>query len=159
MRISKYAALMAAVALAMGGLLVFGVRAAQTDGAGGPRSGRLRERIREKLDLTEDQVSQIKNQLQGERDNIKSLLSRLHEARAQLRAEIRKAGATETSVREAAAKLSAVESDLAVERLKLYGKISPILTEEQRAKLGQFKAGIDQFIENVINRIDTKLPE
>jgi Spy/CpxP family protein refolding chaperone len=158
MKTFKYAALIAAVVLAMGGLFAPTTRAAQSTTNGSP-SGKLRERVKEKLNLTDDQLAQIKTALKSEKENIKSLLTRLHEAHAQLRAAIHQTGATETVVREAAAKVAAVESDLAVERLKLYGKISPILTADQRAKLAQYEAGMDQFVENVINRIDSKLSE
>jgi Spy/CpxP family protein refolding chaperone len=159
MKTLKYLALTAAVALAIGGMFALNSRAAQSASDDGALGGKLRERVKEKLNLSEDQLAKIKTQLKSEKDNITSLLTRLHDAHAQLRTEIHKAGATEASVREIAAKVSAVEADLAVERLKLYGKISPILTADQRAKLAEFEAGIDQFIERVINRIDSKLSE
>jgi Spy/CpxP family protein refolding chaperone len=160
MKTLKYAALAVAIAtLALGGLFAFNSRAAQAAATDSPTGSKWRERIKEKLNLTDDQVAQIKQQLKSEKGNITALLTRMHDARTGLRAEIQKAGASETSVREAAAKLSAVESDLAVERLKLFAKISPILTADQRAKLAQMEAGIDQFVERAINRADTKPSE
>jgi Spy/CpxP family protein refolding chaperone len=158
MKILKSAALALAAALAIGGGFAPNSRAAEST-ADGPFSGQLGERIKEKLDLSDDQLAQIKNQFKSEKDNLTTLLTRLHAAHTQLRAAIHKADATETSVRAAAAQLSAVEADLAVERLKLYGKISPVLTADQREKLAGVEAGIDQFIERVINRIDTALSE
>jgi Spy/CpxP family protein refolding chaperone len=145
--------------LVFGGGSALNSRAADSAVAARPFGGKLGERIQEKLDLSDDQLAQIKAQFQSEKDNITGLLTRLHAAHTQLRAAIQKSGATETSVREAAAQLSAVESDLAVERLKLYGKIGPILTADQRQKLAVVEAGIDQFIERVINRIDSALSE
>lgn len=147
-----------ATALVLGGLTTFNLRAAES-APGGPPHGQMRERIKEKLGLTDDQIARIKEQLKSEKDNITSLMTRLREAHATLRNEIQNTNATETSVREAAAKLSVVESDLAVERLKLHGKISPILTPEQRAKLSQFQAGVDTFIERAINRVHDKLAD
>ena len=159
MKTLKYLAPVAAVALAIGGAFALNSRAAQDAGGDGALGGQLRERVKEKLNLSPDQLAKIKSDLKAEKGNITSLLTRLHDARAQLRTEIHKADATEASVRDAAAKVSTVEADLAVERLKLYGKISPILTADQRAKLADFEAGIDQFIERVISRIDSKLSE
>ena len=159
MKMLKCVAVTASVLVAIGGLFVLTARAAQSAPAEGALGGKWRERVKEKLDLSGDQLAQIKSQLKSEKDNIRSLLTRLQDARSSLRAEIQKPAANETSVREAAAKLSAVESDLAVERLKLHGKISPILTSEQRAKLAQLEAGLDDFIDRAINRVDAKLSE
>ena len=159
MKTLKYAAIAVVMFLAAGSLFLLNSRAAQSAVGDGPPNGKLRERIKQKLNLTDDQVAQIKSQLKFEKDNLKSLLTRLHDTRIQLSAEIQKPDASETSVREAAARLSAVESDLAVERLKLYSKINPILTADQRAKLAQFEVGIDQFFERAISRMGTRLSE
>lgn len=159
MKILKYAALTLAAALVIGSVFALNSRAAQTPAGNGPFGGKALERVKAKLDLSDDQVAKIKSQLVSEKDNITALLNRLHSAHTQLRAAIRKPDATETSVREAAARLAVAESDFAVERLKLYGKISPILTADQREKLAGLEAGIDQFIERAINRVDTALSE
>lgn len=159
MKTLKYFALLTAALLAIGGVFALNSRAAQSASDDDAPGGKLGERVKEKLNLSPDQLAKIKSELKAERDNITSLLTRLHDTHTQLRTEIHKADATEASVRDAAAKVSAVEADLAVERLKLYGKISPILTADQRAKLADFEAGIDQFIERVISRINSKLSE
>jgi Spy/CpxP family protein refolding chaperone len=159
MKTLKYAAILGAAALALAGLFALNSRAAQAAKPDQSSGSRLRERIKEKLNLSEEQITQIKSELKSEKSNLTDLLTRLHDARSQLRAEIQKSGATEASVREAAAKLSAVESDLAVERLKLHAKISPLLTADQREKLAQLEAGLDQFVERAISRIDERLSE
>ena len=158
MNIFKCLAAAAAMILALGGVFAFTSRAALSDGDNSP-GGDFRERVRQKLNLTDAQLAEIKIQLKAERSNLSDLLTRMHDARAALRAEIQKADATEASVRQAATKVSAVESDLAVERLKLHAKISPILTADQRAKLAELEANVDQFIERAISRIDAKLSD
>lgn len=158
MKTLKYFAMVGLVALAVGGVFVLTARAAQSATNGAP-GGKWRERVKQKLNLTDDQLGQIRSALKSEKSNLTVLLNRLREARTDLRAAIQKPDATEASVREAAAKLSAVESDLAVERLKLYGKISPILTADQRAKLAELQAGIDQFIERTLSRFGSKTSE
>lgn len=159
MKIAKYLGLAATIALVIGGASALNSRAAQSAGEDGALGGKWRQRIKEQLNLTPDQVAQIKAQLKSERGNITSILSRLHDARAQLRAEIQKPDAKETSVREAAAKVSAVEADMAVERMKLHAKISPLLTADQRAKLAQLEVGTDQLIEHAISRANAKVAE
>lgn len=158
MKILRYIGLAAAIALVIGGAFAINSRAASAadDSALG---GKWRQRIKEELNLTSEQVAQIKAQLKSEKGNITSILSRLHDARAELRAEIQKSDATEASVRNAAAKVSAVEADMAVERMKLHAKISPLLTADQRTKLAQLESGMDQFIERAISRVVEKLSE
>jgi Spy/CpxP family protein refolding chaperone len=46
---------------------------------------------------------------------------------------------------------------LAVERLKLYGKIAPILTAEQRQQISEFEQRADEFVDNAIDRIGDAL--
>jgi Spy/CpxP family protein refolding chaperone len=159
MKSIRYAALIGAVALVAGGLFILNSHAAQAADSNDSVGAKWRQRLKEELNLTSDQIAQIKAQLKSEKDNLASLLTRIHDARSQLRAEIQKPGATETSVRAAATQVAAVESDMAVERLKLYDKISPILTSDQRAKLSQMQAGLDQFVDRIIDRIKTKTSE
>jgi Spy/CpxP family protein refolding chaperone len=147
----------AGVFAAGGGLFAFKVHAAERPGLQRAFRGQFLERAREKLGLTDDQVTKIKAELKGEKEALTDLLSRLHEARIGLREAIQGADSNETSVRAASAKVAAVEADLAVERLKLYGRISPILTADQREKVMEFQAKLDDFVDNAINRIGDRL--
>ncbi len=148
-----------AAAVTGGGFLAFQSQAAQGAGLARRAPGRLLERAREKLGLTDSQAAQIKAALKAEKDTLTGLISRLHVARVGLREAIQSADATETSVRVAAAKVATVEADLAVERLKLYGKISPILTAEQREKVNEIQARLDDLVDQVVNRLDKRLAE
>lgn len=159
MKMPGYAALLAAVAIAGSGLFIVNSHAAQAADSNDSPGAKWRQRIKEQLDLTSDQIAQIKARLKSEKGNLTGLLTRLHDARSQLRAEIQKSDATESSVRAAAAQVAAVESDLAVERLKLHDKISPILTPDQREKLNRMEAGLDQLVDRTINRLKAKTSE
>ena len=159
MKTLRIAALVAAIGLAVGGLFVVNSRAAQTAQSTDNTNGKLRERIKERLNLTDDQIAQIKSQLKSEKSNITSLMSRLRDARSNLRTEMQKSDATESSVRAASAQVAAVQADIAVERVKLRAKITPILTPEQRAKLDQMKADIGQLVKRAINRAKNKSAE
>ncbi len=146
-------------------ILISGVMAAKTfaaDNSVPPASslrGQIFQRIAEKLNLTADQKSQIKTILAGEKDTLKNLLGQLHDARKNLRAAIQSGDANENSVRAASAKVASVESDLAVERMKLYGKIAPVLTDEQRQQISDFTQRADDFMDNAIANIGNGLAQ
>src|SRR5205807_2607127 len=104
MKITKCFALILAVTVAAGGLVVFNASAAKAANGEGRSRGRLLERAKEKLGVSDDQAAQIKAILKADKDSITSLMSRMHEARAGLRGAIQSTDATEASVRAAAAK-------------------------------------------------------
>jgi Spy/CpxP family protein refolding chaperone len=157
MKPSKWLILTVAATLTAGGLIAFKAHAAERTTE--PRAWRanLRERIKEKLGLTEDQAGQIKTALAAEKDSIKELLAKLHQARVSLREAIQAPNADEASVRVASAKVATVQADLAVLRLKLYGKLNPILTSDQRDKVQQFQQRIDDFLDNALDRLGQRL--
>lgn len=143
-----------AAALVVGGFTVPRTFAAEkSGGAPAPLRGKILQRLADRLELTADQRSQIKSILEGERENLKPLLIALHDARTNLRAAIHAAEANETSVRAASAKVASAEADLAVERLKISGKIAPILTAEQRQKISEFEARVDEFASHARARL------
>lgn len=153
---SKWRVIYVAAALTAGGLFVSNTQAAESAATHQSPHRQWLERAREKLGLTDEQLAQIKTELQGEIGTVKDLISKLHDARMGLRDAIQSSRATEASVRAAAAKVAAVEADLAVERLKLYGKISPILTADQRERVRQFQSKIDDFLDGAINRLSER---
>jgi periplasmic protein CpxP/Spy len=128
-----------AAAIIAGGLTSAPAQDTNSVAGTGPRHGHVLRRIAEKLNLTDSQKSQIKAVWAGEKDTLKSLSGRLRDARKNLRAAIHANDANEADVRAASAKVAGVEADLAVERMKLYGKIAPILTDEQRRKIAGFE--------------------
>lgn len=129
-----FLALITAALVAAGGLL--SVKAAVTDNPVPPQvRGKILQRLVERLNLTAEQKTQIRSILAGEKDGLQPLLAHLRVARSNLRRAIQAGDANEDSVRAASAIVAGAEADLAVERMKLYGKIAPILTEEQRQKI------------------------
>jgi Spy/CpxP family protein refolding chaperone len=152
---NKILILATVAAIALCGLT--SITLAADNAAPAPLRGQLLRRIAERLNLTADQKAQIKSVLSGEKDTLAPLLGQLHEARTNLRAAIRASNANETSVRAASAKVASAEADLAVERMKLYGKIAPILTEAQRQQLSEMQQRADEFVDNVIARAGSGL--
>ena len=146
-----------AVALGVGGFAVN--RAFAAEKSAPEMRGRILQRIAQRLELTDDQKSQIKNTLSGEKDALKPLMMALHEARTNLRESIRAKDANESAVRAASAKVASAEADLAVERMKIFAKLSPILTEEQRAKISEMESRMDDFADMVIARVGNGLAD
>ena len=156
MKTTKWLSITLAAALNLGGWMATPSLAADSPAPASPRE-RIPQRLAEKLNLTDDQKAQIKTVLSGEKDTLVPLLGQLHDARKALRAAIHASDATEAAVRVAAARVAAVEADLAVERMKIYGKIAPILTDEQRQKIADFEQRADSFVDSVIARIGERL--
>jgi protein CpxP len=153
---NKILLLYLAAVLAAGGFAVTQAIAADTS-ANPALRGRLFQRIADKLDLTADQQTQIKAIFAGEKDNLQPLLTAVHDSRKNLREAIRAKDANETTVRAASAKVASAEADLAVERMKLYGKISPVLTDDQRQKVADLQARADEFADAAIARLGSGL--
>jgi len=122
-----------------------------------PLRGKIMQRVAEKLNLTEAQRSQIREIFASEKDRLQPVLTRLHDARKNLRDAIHATSADENAVRAASAKVADAEADLAVERMKVYGKIAPVLTDEQRQKISEFEQRADEFAEHAIARVGSGL--
>jgi periplasmic protein CpxP/Spy len=160
MKANKIIILATAAAIIVGGLTTTRALAAEdSTPASMPMRGQILERIAVALNLTDEQKSQIRAILSGEKDTLKTLFARLHYARKDMRAAIQASGANEASVRGAAAKVAVVEADLAVERMKLYGKIAPVLTDEQRQKISDFTQHADDFVDDAIANLGNGLAQ
>jgi Spy/CpxP family protein refolding chaperone len=105
-----------------------------------PGHGRILKHLVKKLNLTGDQKTRIKAVLKADRDVLAGLAGQVREVRQNLRAAIHAHDANETAVRAASARVASAEADLAVERMKLYGKIAPILTDEQRRQVSNLES-------------------
>jgi len=157
MKTIKLLTIATAAAIIAGGLTSAPAQDTNDSAAGTrPGHGQILQRIARKLNLTDDQKSQIKSVLSVDKDMLKSLFGQLHDARKNLRAAIRANGTNESAVRAASAKVASVEADLAVERMKLYGKIAPLLTDEQRRKIADFEQRFDNVVGGAIARLDER---
>ena len=144
--------LMTVLAVGLGALL-----AGRTFAGGGtgtaPAGGKIWARIAQQLELSAEQQAQIKGQFLAEKDRLHGVLEQLHTARLSLRDAIHAPEASESSVRTAAAQVAAAEADLAVERLKLFRGINPILNPAQREKLSAMEQHLDEFVDTAIARL------
>jgi Spy/CpxP family protein refolding chaperone len=176
MKRSKWLVMTLATTLSAGGFGVFQARGQDSTAPAAPTApdasqavpappahpvfrARMLARVQRRLGLTDDQVAQIKAQFKSEQDNLHSLRTRMQAARAGLRTAMQDANPSEVSVRAAAAQVAVVQSDFAVERLKLRGKIAPILTDEQRQKLGRIMATMNRVAQRDRQRVQERLSE
>ena len=155
MKMAKWIGITVVAAVALGGAMLVKAQTTDTNDVAGvtaPQTGHglLKGRLRSQLGLTHEQVTTIKTTLATDRTTLTTLMSSLHEARINLRGTIRKPGATEEDIRAASAKVAFVEADLAVERAKLYGKISPVLTPDQLAKMDELQQRADDRVDGAI---------
>ncbi len=143
-----------AAAITASGFTVLPSHAAETAPA---RRAAFAEKAKEKLNLTDEQLRQIKSEVVVQKESLADIMKRMKSAKAILRDAIQKSDATETEIRAAAAKVAIVEADAAVLRAKLYGKINPILTSDQQATLKELNSSADELITQMISRIGGKV--
>ena len=154
MKTSKLLTMATAVVIIAGGLTNTPAQNTNESTAGTrPGHGQILQRLAKKLNLTDHQKTEIKSVLVADKDTLLLLLGQLHDARRNLRAAIRASDASEASVRAASARVAGVEADFAVERKKLYGRIAPILTDEQRRKISDLEQRADSLVDRAIARI------
>lgn len=159
MKTNKIFGLVMAAALAVGGFAVFSAYAGNASHHQETFRGRFLQRAREKLDLTDDQTAQIKAVIRADKENLTGIRTRMREARVNLRQTIRASDASEASVRTASSKVAAIEAEMAVERMKLFARIAPILTGEQRAKLADMEQHVNEFADSAIARASRELSD
>jgi Spy/CpxP family protein refolding chaperone len=111
---------------------------ARGDGVGpyGPFS----ERMMDRLGVTGEQKTQIQGVLGKFRPEAEPLVRRMATERRALRRLVQEGAADEKTVRSQAARLAALESDLAVMRARLSKEVRSLLTAEQVARLDEFRA-------------------
>lgn len=155
MKTAKWIGITVVAAVALGGAMIVKAQNSDTNNVADvttPEAGHgsLKGRLRGQLGLTPEQIKTIRGDLAADRSTLTILMSSLHDARINLRETIRKPGSTEADIRAASAKVAGVEADLAVERAKLYGKISPVLTPDQLAKMDELQQRADDRVDGAI---------
>jgi Spy/CpxP family protein refolding chaperone len=86
-------------------------------------------------------------------------MHRLHAARTELNDLVQKDNSSEQSIREAAAKVGAIEAEAAVLRAKLHKQINGVLTSEQQTKLKEARKNLSQVVDRIIDRVGERLGE
>lgn len=157
---------LALVGVLVGGLATAGVGAPDA----GPQAGRLKGRaadsplgrlitgsigrwmvLRSELNLTEQQRTEIRDVLVSHRPQIAETFKSLHAKRAVLRDAVLQ-GQSEDQIRAAAAELGNAIADASVKASKLRNQVAPILTDEQRTRIGKCIADQDQAVGKFLDR-------
>jgi periplasmic protein CpxP/Spy len=110
-------------------------------GPGGPMGdlGLLRG-----LDLTEDQRAQVRQIMQGHRDEFRAVSERLQAAHRAQQDAVTATPFDENAVRARAADVAAIQADAAVLRAKVHSDVFAVLTPEQQAKAAELKVQREQ---------------
>ncbi len=120
---------------------------------GGGLMGHGLRRIREALGLTDTQVQQIQDILRASRDQVKPLVQNLMTEKRAERVLIQAPTVDEPAIRAQAAKVAAVEADLAVAHAKIANQIRGILTPEQIQKIQDFQGKMDGRIDGFMGHL------
>jgi len=135
MRLRRIVPIAAALALLGGGLALAGPGRHRHEMA-----GRRFERLARELDLTDGQKARIREIFEQHRaDGLGDAARKARDARLDLRSTIRDPSADESAIRDAAAKASQAEADLAVERHRAFAEVYKVLTPEQQEKAKALK--------------------
>lgn len=125
----------ASVALVAGGLTFAGPGRHGCYGGRDGRAGHRLERIARQLDLTDGQRTRIREIFEQHRDDgMGAAAQGVRAARRDLRALIQNPAADDAAVRDAAAKATQADAELAVHRHRAFAEAFAVLTPEQQEK-------------------------
>ncbi len=137
-----------AVALALAALAVLALPtfayAASHRPAG--RTPTALERVAQRLDLSQDQIDQIRRILAGHKEELAAEIGAVTAARRNLFDTIHGETFDETAIRRASAAVGAAETELAVTRGGIVQEVRTVLTPEQQEELAQMLDGVRAFV-------------
>jgi Spy/CpxP family protein refolding chaperone len=119
--------------------------------------GALARRIAQKLDLTPDQIQQIRAVFAAHKAELAAELAAVKAARESQFDAIHAATYDEAAIRSAAAQVGQAETALAVTRGKLVSEIRPLLTPDQQAQAQQMLAAAKARVEGFLDKIRQRL--
>jgi protein CpxP len=103
-------------------------------GFGGPMA------LLRQLDLTDEQRTQVRQVMEGHRDELRAIGERVMAAHRAQEDAVTAPQFDEQVIRTKAAELAAVEADAAVLQAKVHSEVFALLTPEQQAKAAELKA-------------------
>jgi protein CpxP len=137
-------------------LTIGGLALAKDGPTEGHRPGLLREKFAA-LSLTDAQKATLKQTLQKHQPTMKPLVDKMVTERQALQDLIHAEKLDESAIRAQAAKVAAVEVDLAVERAKIAQELRPVLTAEQIKKLQEMRSEFRGRLDGARERIGKRL--
>ncbi len=121
---------------------------------GGGQGGRFFGDIGQRLDFTDEQKKGIRDLLNTSRPTLEPLLKSAHQERKALATVSETTPVDEAAIRAQAAKLAALEADLAVQKAHLFSKIQALLTPEQVSKLKDLEGASERLLRGALSRIE-----
>ncbi|HEV8579728.1 MAG TPA: Spy/CpxP family protein refolding chaperone [Thermoanaerobaculia bacterium] len=150
---SKLLAVTAAALLIPAALFAGLRRGAQVPAA----PGDVAKRVVERLDLTPQQVDQIRTILVSHKAELTAELARIKEARSHQFEAIHAATFDEAAIRAAGRAVGQAETELAVTRGRIVSEIRPVLTPEQQAEAKEMLADARAFVGSFLERLRERL--
>ncbi len=144
-----------ALALLLVPTVLFAVQRHAGPGAGG---GMLQRAV-ERLDLTPDQVAQIKDILRTHQQEVEAEIAVVATARRALFNAIHADAPNATAIRAAATKVGSAEGNLAVTRSVIAQEVRGVLTSEQQAELKTMLADGQAFVQDFFSRIQQRFTD
>ncbi|HBL28130.1 MAG TPA: hypothetical protein DD490_14955 [Acidobacteria bacterium] len=151
-RTTKTIAALAATALLIPALVLAAHRSSR---AGFPHG--LAKRAVERLDLTPEQVQDVREILAGHKQELAGELARIKDARGKLFEAIHAETYSEPAIRNAAAAVGRAEADLAVTRGQITQEVRQVLTPEQQAEAKEMLADVRAFANAFADRLRDRL--
>jgi Spy/CpxP family protein refolding chaperone len=152
-RTSKVLAATAAVLLLPAALFAALNRGTQ----GTPRPGALAQRVVERLDLTPQQIEQIRAILASHKAELTGELTRVKEARTRQFGTIHAETFDEAAIRAAGRAVGQAETELAVTRGQIVSEVRLVLTPEQQAEAKEMLADARSIVEGLLERLQERL--
>jgi periplasmic protein CpxP/Spy len=122
-------------------------------GFGGPMA-MLRQ-----LDLTEEQRTQVRQVMDGHRDELRAIGERLAAAHKAQHEAVTAATLDEQAVRAKSADLAQVMADAAVLRARVHSEVFAVLTPEQQAKAAELKTQREARREQIRERVRERIQQ
>jgi Spy/CpxP family protein refolding chaperone len=111
--------------------------------------------LRSEMDVTPEQRAEIREVLVGQRSQIAATVKSVRDKRLVLRDAVLADQLDEGKIRAAASELGVALGDAAVKAAKLRDKLAPILSDEQRELIHQFRQERDESIEAFMTKAIT----
>jgi Spy/CpxP family protein refolding chaperone len=112
-----------------------------------------------RLDLTDAQRTQIRQVMDGHRDELRAAGERLAAARKAQHAAVTSATLDEQAVRAASADLAQVMADAAVLRARVHSEVFAVLTPDQQAKAAELRAQREARRQQVRERVRQRMEQ
>jgi Spy/CpxP family protein refolding chaperone len=111
--------------------------------------------LRSEMDVTPEQRGEIREVLLSQRSQIATTVESVREKRLVLRDAVLADQPDEGKIRAAASALGVALGDAAVKAAKLRGKLAPILSDDQRELIHEFRQERDESIEAFMRKAVT----